>query len=45
MMCHIREEIVFAEERVTKMIAGVKKPAQRKVLKDLALTRLKLKKD
>ena len=44
-MCYIREEIVLAEERVTKQIAGVKKPAQRKVYKDLALTRLELKKN
>ena len=44
-MCYIRGEIIMAEERVNRLLAGMKKPAQRKLYKDLAEKRLKLKKN
>ena len=45
LLCHVRDEIVMAEERVTKMIACVKKPAQRTTYRNLAVQRLALKKN
>ena len=34
--CYIRGEIVMAEERVTRLLAGMKKPAQKRQHKESA---------
>ena len=44
-MCHIKGEVAMAEDRVAKMMAGVKKPAQRTLYKELAKKRLQLTKN
>ena len=45
LLSNIRGQIKLAEEKIIKQKAGVKKPAQRKTYKDLAKSRLNLKKN
>ena len=44
-MCHVRSQIILAEEKLVKIVAGLEKPAQRREYKTLAKSRLRLKKN
>ena len=45
LLCHVKDQITLAEEKVVRVKAAVPKPAQRKTYKNLAKTRLRLKKN
>ena len=45
LLCHIKEQITLAEEKLVRVKAGVKKPAQRVTYRNLAESRLRLKKN
>ena len=44
LLCHLRSQIVLAEDKLVRILGGLKKPAQRKAYKELAKRRLRLKK-
>ena len=45
LLCHVKDQIILAEEKIVRVTAAVPKPAQRRVYKNLAKTRLRLKKN
>ena len=45
LLCHVKDQIILAEEKMVRVAAAVPKPAQRRAYKNLAKTRLRLKKN